>query len=196
MMDLRELKDGFLIRKIEMELSHARYLATTVIAKLMPHCQQIKVCGSMRRQKSIVSDIDIVVLPKRNPVKDLFGAIIKYTPCQEFLDQVDSWEKLRGEATGKYTQRLFEGEKLELSIACPENFGCLVLIRTGDSDFSHMLMTRALKCGLQQRDGYLWRDDKMIPIATEEEYFNVLDLPFIKPEFRDKNAFKHVKVCH
>src|SRR5690349_13598727 len=98
-----------------MELSHARYLAQTVIAKLMPHCEKIKVCGSLRRQKAIVHDLDLVVVPRRKPIKDLFGTVTGYIPCQEFCDQVDSWEKLKGEATGKYTQRLFEGEKLELS---------------------------------------------------------------------------------
>src|SRR5678815_3245814 len=140
-----------------MELAHARYLAETVVAKLMPHCDKIKICGSIRRQKAIVHDLDLVVLPKRKPLKDLFGNITKYVPCTEFLNQVDSWEKLRGEATGKYTQRLFEGEKLELSIAQPESFFNLVLIRTGDSDFSQIIMKRVLKCGLEQRDGYLWK---------------------------------------
>jgi len=109
------------------------------------------------------------------------------------LDQVDSWEKLRGEATGKYTQRLFEGEKLELSIAQPDTFWPLVLIRTGDADFSQIIMKRVLKCGLEQRDGYLWKGEKKIILNSEEEYFRILDLPVVPPHLRDKMAFKNVK---
>lgn len=177
-----------------MELSHARYLAEKAIMKLKHGILKAKICGSIRREKQVVKDIDIVVLPKRNPIKNLFGEVTGYIACQEFQDQVNSWEKLKGEATGKYTQRLFEGIKLELSIADESTWGSLVLIRTGNFEFSHMMMTRLLKCGLEQRDGHLYRDGKLIPIKDEKDYFTILDLPYIEPKDRDENAFKRLKV--
>lgn len=175
-----------------MELSQARSIAERVVAKLMPSCERIKICGSVRRQKPECRDLDIVVQPKRRPIKNLFGETTGFIACQEFQDQINSWEKLKGEATGKYTQRMFEGVKLELSIADENNFGCLTLIRTGNSDFSHMIMKRVLKCGLEQRDGHLYRDGRLIPIKDEKDYFTILDLPYVEPIYRDEFAFKRM----
>lgn len=177
-----------------MELAHARYLAESAVKKLMLGCVRIKICGSIRRNKTEVKDVDLVVEPKRNPIKDLFGTVTGYVPCQEFRDQVDSWEKLKGEATGKYTQRLFEGAKLELSIADESTWAGLVLIRTGSAEFTHMMMTRINKCGFEHRDGHLYNGSKLIPMHEEEDYFKLLDLPYIEPKYRDENAFRRVRV--
>jgi len=177
-----------------MELGEARYIAERVVHKLVPVCERVLIAGSIRRQRPDVHDIDICCIPKRKPIKDLFGTIIKHVPIQEFCDQIDSWEKLKGEATGKYTQRLFEGVKVEISICDASTYSIISLIRTGNSDFTHMLMTRALKCGFQQRDGHLWSNEGQIPIHSEEEYFRWLDLPYVPPQLRDANAFRKVKV--
>jgi len=177
-----------------MELFEARYLAESIVKKLVPVCERVQICGGIRRHKSDPHDIDLVVIPKRTPIKDLFGMVTRHVPTVEFQNLIDSWEKLKGEATGKYTQRLVNKVKVEISMADFDNFGCLQLIRTGNADFSQMIMTRVLKCGLQQRDGYLWNDTRRIPVHSEEEYFKILDLPYVVPQLRDKDAFKKVKI--
>jgi len=173
-----------------MTLDHAKHIAQGVVHKLMPVTEAIKICGSIRRKQAEVHDIDIVVLPKRIPIKDLFGHITGYGVDRAFIETINQWKKIKGDPEGKYTQRLVDGEKVEIAIAKPENFGNLVLIRTGNADFSHKMMTAVLKRGLEQRDGYLWKDDKIIPCYTEEDYFSVLNLPYIVPEFRNKDSYK------
>lgn len=173
-----------------MTYTEARYLADTIITKLAPVCDKIKICGSIRRKQKEVSDVDIVVLPRRTPVKDMFGEISGFIVIPEFVLAINQWEKIKGDPLGKYTQRLVDGHKVEISITTPENYGNIVAIRTGNSDFTHLLMIRALKLGLQQRDGFLWNDSKLIPCPTEEEYFRVLNLPYIEPENRNANSFK------
>ncbi len=174
-----------------MEYSYAKYVADSVVAKLAPSCDKIKVCGGVRRHKPEPHDVDIVVIPRRDVWKDMFGDVIPSPPVPEFIATVNQWTKLKGDPDGKYTQRLLKnGVKLEISIATPDNFGALVLIRTGDADFSQMIMKRVLKCGLQQKDGFLWNEDKIIPLHEEEDYFKVLNLPYIEPSKRDINAFK------
>lgn len=180
-----------------MELSHARFLAESVVAKLAPYCQKICICGGIRRHKPDPHDIDIVCLPHYDSEKDMFSNITSIFPVHEFEQAVNQWTKVKGEATGKYTQRLLkDGTKVEISIAFPDNYGCLKLIRTGDADFTPLIMKRALRMGFQQRAGYLWDDDengmdsKIIPIPEEEDYFRVLNLPFVEPSKRDINAFR------
>ena len=173
-----------------MTLDHAKHIAQGVVHKLMPVTEAIKICGSVRRKQPECSDIDVVVIPKRIGIKDLFGNTTGYGISREFIDVVNQWKKVKGDAFGKYTQRLVDGEKVEISIATPENFGNLVMIRSGPADFSHKMMLAVLKRGLEQRDGYLWKDDKIIPCYTEEDFFSVLNLPYIVPEFRNKDSYK------
>lgn len=176
-----------------MELSEARYLAERIIYKLAPVTEKAMICGSIRRQRPDPHDIDIVVVPKRRPIKDLFGNISRWMPTMEFCDVIDSWEKLKGDAVGKYTQRMIEGVKVEISMCDEDNWGNITLIRTGNSDFTHMIMNRVNKCGFEQRDGYLWDNGGRIPIHSEEQYFKWLDLPYVAPALRDANAFKRVR---
>lgn len=173
-----------------MELLFARELAEKIVFDLAPFCDKIKICGSIRRKCSQIKDVDVVVLPKTKPVKDLFGMISGQERDPGFIKTVNQWEKLKGDPTGKYTQRLVDGHKVEIAIAHPDNFGNLVLIRTGNSDFSHLMMKIALKRGFEQRDGFLYRENKLISIPDEQLYFDALGVPFIQPEKRDANAFR------
>lgn len=173
-----------------MEYQHARHLAESICHQLIPYCNKIKICGSVRRKQVECRDIDIVVLPKTKPFKDIFGMITHHERDTGFITTINKWHKIKGDPTGKYTQRLYQGHKLEIAIAQPENFGNLVLIRTGNADFSHLIMKIALKRGFNQKDGFLYRDDKLIPIPDEQLYFETLGIPFVQPEKRDANAFK------
>lgn len=171
-----------------MELSDARYKAERIVSKLAPYCDKTLIVGSIRRKMKECSDIDIVLQVKQVPIKDLFDNTVGHKPMKEFVDVVNSWEKIKGDPTGKYTQRRLEdGTKLELSIADSTNFGCLELIRTGDQEFVHQLMKRVLRLGFNQTNGHLYNDNILIPIYDERDYFAILNLPFVKPEMRYAN---------
>lgn len=173
-----------------MTLQDATTRAQDVFKDLEPMCERIMICGSIRRKRPECSDIDIVLVPKREPVKDMFGTIIGHDVYPEFIHCINRWKKLKGEPTGRYTQRLVDDVKVEISIGTPDNFGCLQLIRTGNSDFSHMIMKRVLKCGLEQKDGYLTDGQMIISMPDEKDYFDMLNLPYIEPENRDAHAFR------
>src|SRR4029077_217192 len=133
-----------------MELSQARYLAEGVVSKLKDTCERIMIAGSVRRHKKECHDLDIVLIPRRVPKRDMFGNIEGEQVVPEFISVVNGWKKIKGESTGKYTQRLLpEMVKLEISITDATTWGPITLIRTGDSDFTHMLMIRARKLGLE-----------------------------------------------
>lgn len=177
-----------------MDYLEARQLAERVCHQLTPHCDRIKICGSIRRKKQEVSDIDIVALPKTNPVKDLFGMVTHHEREAGFVNAVNQWEKIKGDAaTGKYTQRLIDGHKLEIAIAHPDNFGVLTLIRTGNADFSHLIMKIVNSRGFRQDGGFLYKGETMLSIPDERLYFNALGIPYIEPENRDADAFRNYK---
>lgn len=174
-----------------MDLSEAKYIAAGIVARLVPVTEQLLVCGSLRRERDEVGDIDIVLIPKRDQVKDLFGTVIERPVIPEFINVVNSWTKIIGEPTGKYTRRLLEGgHHLELTICDASTWPSLTLIRTGDAEFTRKMMIRALKLGFEQRDGYLWdsRGTK-VPLTSEADYFRTLDLPYLHPRDRTAQAY-------
>jgi DNA polymerase/3'-5' exonuclease PolX len=173
-----------------MDYHTARHLAERIVQQLAPHCEKVKICGSIRRHKSECRDIDLVVLPQIQPVKDLFGMVSHNERSPGFIQVVNSWTRLKGDPTGKYTQREIEGMKVEIAIASPNNFGNLVVIRTGNAEFSHQIMNWINKRGLVQKDGFLYKGDQQLVIKDEVDFFKTIGLPLIDPVLRDENVLK------
>ncbi len=159
-----------------MEYKKALEIAEKVKQELKPHCERIEIAGSIRRKKPEVKDIEIVAIPKSNR--------------DELTNIVNKWEKVRGDVSGKYTQRILpEGITLDLFFATEENWGSILLIRTGDWEFSKKFVGSIMpRAGYKQKDGYVWKDGKIIPIFGEEELFKLVNVPYIGPPKRDKNA--------
>lgn len=155
-----------------MELSKAIEIANKVVEKLKPFTERIEIAGSIRRLKSDVGDIEIVAIPK----KDRSGLI----------NIVSKWQKVRGEPTGKYTQRVLpDGIKLDLFFATKDNWGLIFAIRTGSAEYSHkVLATNWVKLGYKSIEGMLHKDGKPIEIREEIDLFNLLKMDYVKPELR------------
>lgn len=174
-------------------LNEATEQANAVVKALEPYCTTIQIAGSIRRQKPDVGDIEIVCLPERqglviNQQIQLFEAIEKeMQPLPEFIRSVDQWKRVKGQASGKYTQRILQsGMKLDLFIATPENYGLLLAMRTGSSNFSYKeLASRWVMQGYESKNGILRRDGKIYPCPTEEDLFNLLRIEWIEPHLRE-----------
>lgn len=86
--------------KSKMYLATAKKIADTVVELLKPHCIRIEIAGSIRREKEICGDVEIVAIPKPYDT-GLFASGI--------ASVVNQWEKVKGEleyGKTKYTQRI------------------------------------------------------------------------------------------
>lgn len=150
----------------------ARRIALKYLNILKPFCQRIEIAGSIRREKPEVGDIEIVCIPQ-----DLTG----------FSVEVNKLQKVKGEPTGKYTQRiLLEGISLDLFIANEKNWGLIFAIRTGSADFSHKILACGwVKKGCHSKDGKLSdKQGREIILREERDLFDLIGIPFVKPELR------------
>jgi len=129
-----------------MTYPEALLIAELVKGRLEPHCDRIEIAGSTRRKREVIGDIEIVCIPKK------------------FSVEVNKYEKVKGEPTGRYTQRLFAGVvKLDIFMCQKENWGNIFAIRTGSADFSHkVLATGWVKKGYESEGGFLTKDDKIV----------------------------------
>lgn len=166
-----------------MELSAAAIIAERVKAELAPHCERIEIAGSVRRQKPQVKDIEIVAIPKSYDV-GLFASGIATI--------VNRWPKVRGELPCKYTQRTLPDEiALDLFFATADNWGAILLIRTGDSDFSRIFCGSVLpRNGYKQEGGFVRREGFIVPVREEAEMFRLAGVEFIDPRNRTGESLR------
>jgi len=104
-----------------MKLQEAFDIATEVCERLSAHCEDgfLNIAGSIRRCKPEVKDIEIVCIPKPFEI-GLFET--------GFAEVVNQWQKIKGEPTGKYTQRKLPSGMM-LYQSWPRNFDSCRFLR-------------------------------------------------------------------
>lgn len=193
------------------ELQRASMIARNIQLMLMNCCSRAKLAGSIRREKPMVKDIELVVMPKFGVEKDLFENITGFVPSEEFIKLVNSLGTiLKGKPDGKYMQILLpEGIKLDLFISYDaSDYWRQFAIRTGSADYAYKVIATGWKNngwvgsdkGLrrkydcveikQENAASKWRcinPDGMRPPEwnSEEEFFQWLNVKWVEPRFRE-----------
>lgn len=171
-----------------MRLNDARVVAERIVRELKPACAQLAVVGSVRRRRPQVSDLELVVVSK-GAGRPVFGDA---STGRTALDQrlgilrrqgtLGVWHKDPKDGPKYKTFSILpERMKLDLFIADADNYGYLQAIRTGDQDFSRLLVTNVSTGGLLPDDlhcqaGYVWRGHTMLKTPTEHSFFALLGL--------------------
>lgn len=192
--------------KAKLSLSHAQIVAERIIYALVPHCDRLKVAGSIRREKEVIGDIEIVCIPRfTTPAHVLIpGAVDKVSALQFInLEQIlNATMVLNG---AKYKKMLLVKEKVMLDlfiVTPPAQWGVIFTIRTGGEDFSHRVVATKqtpitlsngqrthglLPSYLKVRGGCLMYADKneVIDTPEEEDFFKAIKLPWISPTERN-----------
>ncbi|MCK9438401.1 MAG: hypothetical protein M0Q12_14500 [Synergistaceae bacterium] len=163
-----------------MELQQARELSSEIVETLAPHCKQIMVCGSIRRERLICRDIDIVLIPGNQ------GALLM------------ALEGLGGKMKGgpKLVQRRYKGVQVDIYIADEKTWPTLVLIRTGSKEHNIKLCARARGMDMrlhadgsgveyqEAREGGDGPWHRLVP-TSEADIFRILGLPYVEPRKRN-----------
>ncbi len=194
------------------DLDVALTVAEQIVGSLADVCEDIRIAGSIRREKEKVGDIELVAVPKVETQASLVG---DGEPVANLLldrlDELMAQKKIApapfpawGERQRKFMvkTRLGHEYQIDLYMCEPDNFGAILLIRTGSQDFSRWIVTSrvqgklqigAMPIGMRQSKGRLWKmegdDWKPVPTYTEEDYFNALEIPWIPPEKRHNDEW-------
>lgn len=166
--------------KAEIPYEQAKEIADELVAMLQAHCIRIEIAGSIRREKEVVGDIEIVCIPKPYNTGLFEDGIAQV---------VNKWQKVKGEleyGKTKYTQRILpQGIKLDLFFAEEGNWGLIYAIRTGSADYSHKVLANAwVKRGYKSEGGYLMQDGKCYEVREEKDLFDRLGIDYIEPKYR------------
>ncbi|MBA4418121.1 MAG: DNA polymerase/3'-5' exonuclease PolX [Syntrophus sp. (in: bacteria)] len=133
----------------------------------------IEVCGSIRRKKEIVRDIDILVAGADH--EGITNAFIRAPEVEEVM--------LRGET--KTSCRLNSGIEADLRVVDKDAFPYALTYFTGSKEHNVLLRGIAKRKGWKLNEYGLFEDDRLLPCRDETELYAMLGLSFIPPELRE-----------
>ena len=155
-------------------LGVAVFIADRIINQLKEHSavERISVCGSTRRMKETVGDIDILATGKN---LEIIEAFVNLPNVKEVL-----WK-----GTKKATVIVEEGEQVDLRVIEPDSYGSALQYFTGSKAHNIHLRTICLKLGLKLNEYGLFKGEEKIAGRTEEEIYSALGMDTPPPELRE-----------
>lgn len=163
--------------------------ARLLVAKLQPACERIEIAGSLRRQRPLVSDIELVAIPK--PILNLIGEPTEWTEVDNLLDTLPVTFTKRGR---KYQQFWFDGSILPFYVDLflqpdPATWPVNFLLRTGSSEFSKRMVTSVAFGGhkpdaYEIKDARVWLRGAPLDLTEEIEIFDLWRMDWIEPKDR------------
>lgn len=146
-----------------------------------PGVIRIELCGSLRRRKETINDIDILVSSETpEPIMDCFVGL-------PGVSQLVG----RGETKCSVTLqgRSGSGRRLllnaDLRVVRDEQFPFALHYFTGSKEHNVAVRARAQQFGLKLNEYELAGTDRTIPCEDEADLFRALDLEYIPPELRE-----------
>jgi DNA polymerase (family 10) len=134
--------------------------------------------GSLRRMRSTVGDLDILVAAKDSAA--VMDAFVNLKGVSRVL----------GKGETKASIEFMDGVRAQLWVHAPEKFGTALQYATGSKDHNVALRQIALDKGLSLSEHSLTKTKGKgeILCATEEEVYKTLGLPWIPPELREDHG--------
>lgn len=170
-------------------------------------CVRLQIGGSLRREKLMVGDIELIAEPKFKGSLNLLEV-----RCADLLRTNYISKRLNKNGVpiawgqpGKSSREkavVYRGVPLDLFIVLPDRqWGPTFLIRTGPGDANEALVTQdgvinqhgirgTLPEYLAFRDGAIWRGDERLNTPEEVDVFEAVGMPYIQPNERTVETYQ------
>jgi DNA polymerase (family 10) len=161
-------------------IAEAMPIAREVVALLqaLPAVERAQSCGSLRRLRETVADVDIVVASR--DAASVHDAFVKMSMVREVIGHGDT----------KTSVLTSTGLQVDLRTVDPHQFGAACQYFTGSKAHNIRLRQRALARGWLLNEYGLSEVDngKVIASETEEAIYKALGLPLIPPPMREDHG--------
>lgn len=171
-------------------ISNARVAADRMIAHLREGAAvtDISVCGSLRRWKETIGDVDLLV------------ASDAAAPIMSAFTTAPNVERVLAHGETKSSVVVERGLQIDLRVIPPAAFGAALLYFTGSKEHNVRLRGYALRKKLTLNEYGLYRvgEEKGPPVAsrTEEEIYAALGMDWIPPELREDHGEIDAALAH
>ncbi|MBU0981182.1 DNA polymerase/3'-5' exonuclease PolX [Patescibacteria group bacterium] len=135
--------------------------------------ERVEYAGSLRRRQETIGDIDILATGSDSEM--MSKHFLAYPHVKQVLAAGDT----------KSSVVLKDNIQVDLRVVKNESFGAAFYYFTGSKYHNIQFRTLAQKRGLKNNEYGVFKREKMIAGATEEEIFNSLGMEYIPPEIRE-----------
>lgn len=158
------------------------YYAIPIIESLLEHLRVLKgikkveCAGSYRRRKEVVNDFDIIITVKKQ--NNIINEFLDFYEVGDILEISDTYVSVI----------LRAGIKVSLHIVQDQEYGGALLHYTGSTEHLIELEKYAVQQELELKREGLFKHNKIIASANEEEIYGALKLEYIAPELRENRG--------
>lgn len=138
---------------------------------LTPLCNRVEIVGSIRQGKEMVGDIDIIVVPKIEPIEFL-------ERCKDIIEyEYGGKKKIFG---------MFRGRPINIFVTTPESYGACQYQMTGPAKYNILMRRRAKLRGFRLNEYGLFNVESGEQVAGHDEHsiFEVLEMTYVAPTER------------
>ncbi len=143
--------------------------------KECPEVQEVSIAGSLRRQKELIKDIDLLVASDEPDV------------VMDFFVSLPGVEHITGKGGTKASVRMKSGIGVDMRVVSKAQYPYALHHFTGSKEHNAKLRHIAKSLGFKLNEYGLWRleDDSLVPCSSEAEIFARLGMTYIPPELRE-----------
>ena len=140
---------------------------------------RVEAAGSYRRKKETVGDLDVLAISDAG--EEVISRFVEYEDVEEVVSQGET----------RSTVVFKSGLHVDLRVVEESSYGAALLYFTGSKQHNITLRNMALDRGLKINEYGVWdttgesSEQKQLAGETEEEIYDLFDLPWIPPELRE-----------
>jgi DNA polymerase (family 10) len=147
--------------------------AKQIINQMKKHVDKIEYCGSLRRKKAAIGDVDLLAITN-SPQKVI-----------ETFTKLPQVKKVLSKGKGKGTIITKKGIQVDLRVWKKNEYGSGLLYFTGSKDFNIKLRRVAISKGMKLSEYGLFKGKKVVASKTEKDIFKALGMKYVNPEKRE-----------
>lgn len=166
--------------RVRIDLALPLGLALLERIRAFPGVIRSELCGSLRRRKETVADLDILVSSAdAQPIMDAF---VKLPEVVQVLGQGPTKSSV---IAGLHVHGSKVTLQADLRVVSDEQYPFALHYFTGSKEHNIRMRQRAIDRGLTLNEYALANESRSVACQTEEDIFAALDLPYIEPELRE-----------
>ncbi|MFZ5559689.1 MAG: DNA polymerase/3'-5' exonuclease PolX [Patescibacteria group bacterium] len=154
--------------------------------KRLKEVERIDYCGSIRRMKETIGDVDFLVT-----VDDSRGpafAKVSADTIVDFFVSLPGVIKIWGKGSTKASVRMRQGFDMDIRVVPQRSYGAALQYFTGSKDHNIVLRKIAIDKGLKLSEYGLFRGPRMIAGRDEKEIYEKLGMEWMLPEIRENQG--------
>lgn len=144
--------------------------------KKLREVERAEVCGSARRRKETIGDLDILVI-SRKPEK-----------VMDYFVKLDSVKRIIAKGSTKSTVILKNEMQVDLRVLPRESFGAAMQYFIGNKEHNIELRKIAISKGYKLSEYGLFKGKKIVAADDEKKIYKSLGLNYIEPEMRENTG--------